>query len=75
VIELATEVKIITVNTGSSSEWENQARVMEVGEPGYNSDTKELKIGDGQSSFEELKPLGKGGFASIKVGDTIINAN
>jgi hypothetical protein len=52
---MADETKIIHFNNGSATQWDNQARPLDVGEPGYNSTTGELKVGDGASSFAALK--------------------
>jgi hypothetical protein len=42
---------------GTSSEWEDQVRTQESGELGLSTDTRELKIGDGTSAFDELPTL------------------
>ncbi|GHS88602.1 hypothetical protein AGMMS49957_10390 [Synergistales bacterium] len=51
---MADETKVIIVNKGSTTEWANQVRPLEQGEFGYDSDTKELKIGDGVKTWEQL---------------------
>jgi hypothetical protein len=52
--ESSNEIKIITVNTGTTEQWANQVRPLEAGEFGYNLDTGELKIGDGTTAFASL---------------------
>ena len=65
--KLIEEKRLITVNIGNTYDWETQVRVLELGEPGYNTDTGELKIGDGQHLFAGLPPLIHGGFTSIEI--------
>jgi hypothetical protein len=64
----ADETRVIIVNKGTSAEWTAQVRPLESGELGFNTDTGELKIGDGVHSFNSLSALNP----SIKVGDVII---
>jgi hypothetical protein len=54
---MADETMIITVNKGTKSQWNNQVRAQQLGEPGFATDTRELKIGDGTSSFGSLRTL------------------
>ena len=56
---MADEVRVITMNTGTSAQWANQARPLETGEFGYDSTTGELKIGNGTASWAQL-PSRKG---------------
>jgi len=48
------ETRVITVNTGTTAQWNNQVRPLEVGEFGYDSITGELKIGDGATAWAQL---------------------
>ena len=54
---MAAENRIITVMQGTSSEWEDQVRTQESGEFGLSTDSRELKIGDGTSAFDDLPTL------------------
>ena len=54
---MSDETRLITMNRGSAADWAAQVRVQEAGEPGYNSSTKETKIGDGSRSFANLPKL------------------
>ncbi|GHV45298.1 hypothetical protein FACS1894204_04060 [Synergistales bacterium] len=56
---MADETKVIIVNKGSTTEWANQVRPLEAGEFGYNTDTKETKMGDGESDFPSLRTFGE----------------
>lgn len=49
-----TEIKI---RRGTSSQWLQSNPVLEEGEPGFETDTKKMKIGDGQTSWNELQYL------------------
>jgi len=51
---MADETKIIQVNQGTGAQWNSAVRPLKNGEFGFNTDTKELKIGDGASSFAAL---------------------
>jgi len=51
---MADETKIIQFNRGATQQWANQVRPQETGEPGYDITAKELKIGDGETSFADL---------------------
>ena len=70
---MADETRIIQVNTGTTAQWNNQVRPLAVGEFGYNNDTKELKIGDGTTSFANLKAFLTGDNAISQI-QAIINA-
>ena len=54
---MADEKRIITVNQGTSTEWQSQVRTQESGEMGLSTDTRELKIGDGTTAFDDLPTL------------------
>ena len=54
---MADEKRIITVNQGTSTEWQSQVRTQESGEMGLSTDTRELKIGDGTTAFDDIPTL------------------
>lgn len=43
---------------GTSAQWEENNPVLGTGEPGFELDTKKLKIGDGQTPFMDLPYIG-----------------
>lgn len=51
----------IRFRRGSTSQWEATNRVLLDGEPGWDSTTKNLFVGDGVTPFLELQPITGGG--------------
>lgn len=54
----------IRVRRGTSSEWTDTNPTLGPGEPGYETDTRKMKIGDGSTSWASLNYLdgsGSGG--------------
>lgn len=45
---------IFQIKRGSSAEWESVNPILKEGEPGYDTTTKQLKIGDGVSTWKDL---------------------
>jgi hypothetical protein len=62
------EKRIIVLNQGDTAHWAAQVRPLESGEPGYNTETGDLKIGDGETAFLELPSINP----IFKVGDAYI---
>jgi hypothetical protein len=62
------ELWIMNFNKGDTAHWATQARPLEEGEPGYNTETKDLKIGDGVTAFADLPSINP----IFKVGDVYI---
>ncbi|MDR3280926.1 MAG: hypothetical protein LBT23_10470, partial [Synergistaceae bacterium] len=54
---MADETKIIQVNKGTTDQWANAVRPLKSGEFGYDITNKEVKVGDGATSFPNLKAL------------------
>lgn len=50
----------IQFKRGTTTEWNNAVDVLASGEPGYNSTTKELKIGDGVKTWSTLENIVSG---------------
>ena len=48
---------MIQIRRGSTSSWNAQENPLAAGQPGYNKDTHELKIGDGESLWNELPSI------------------
>jgi hypothetical protein len=72
---MADETRLIQIAYGTASQWENEVRPRAVGEFGYNTDTKEIKIGDGNTAFMELKPLLSGDNAIEQLQAILNTAN
>ena len=51
---MAKQIAVISVNRGTEAEFINQVRPLGPGEFGYATDTDELKIGDGTTSWADL---------------------
>lgn len=51
------EKRIIVLNKGDTAHWAAQVRPLEEGEPGYNTETGDLKIGDGVTAFLDLSSI------------------
>ena len=49
---------LIQIRKGEDSEWQNINPVLASGEPGYNLSNNNLKIGDGQTDWNNLIPIG-----------------
>ncbi|WP_427017886.1 right-handed parallel beta-helix repeat-containing protein [Pseudarthrobacter sp. P1] len=47
----------IQLRRGTVAEWALYDPVLQMGEPGFATDTRELKIGDGVSKWESLEPV------------------
>lgn len=63
---------LITIRKGSSDQWAASNPVLSIGEPGYDSTTKTLKIGDGVTSWSSLSGIaGAGGGTSLYSYDTV----
>lgn len=52
------------VRRASASEWEQSNIVLDDGEPGYATDTKVYKIGDGKTAWNDLATVAGGGASS-----------
>jgi hypothetical protein len=52
------------VRRGTESEWASSGRILEVGEPGYATDTGKFAIGDGVSAWDVLPDLSDTGSGS-----------
>jgi hypothetical protein len=52
---------IIKLRRGTASQWAEVNPVLAVGEPGFESDTKKFKIGDGTTAWNNLKYVGADG--------------
>lgn len=48
----------------SSTNWEAADPILGVGEPGYDTTTGEVKVGDGVTTWSALSPIGGGGVAA-----------
>jgi hypothetical protein len=70
---MADETKIIRIACGTNAQWADEVRSRKSGELGYNITTKEIKIGDGETPFMELKALLTGDNAIAQL-EAIINA-
>jgi hypothetical protein len=68
---MADEIRVITVCVGNTAQWAAAVRPLEAGELGYDTDTNELKVGDGATAFPSLPRL-NGLFAKVRCGDTAI---
>lgn len=58
----------LLLRSGTASEWTAQNPILALGEIGYESDTKKLKIGDGTTAWNSLSYAQIGGFQN---GDTL----
>ena len=48
---------VIQLKNGEANDWNNV--ILQQGEPGYDTENKVLKIGDGKNPWKELPPIGK----------------
>lgn len=56
----------IQLRRGRAAFWDSENPILHPGEPGYESDTRKLKIGDGVTHWREL-PYSAGGASGIPV--------
>lgn len=56
----------ILLRRDNSAKWIQNDPVLMLGEPGYETDTGKLKIGDGQTPWSSLQYYGGGEFVNIK---------
>jgi cell division septation protein DedD len=52
---------LIKLRKGTAATWASANPTLDVGEPGFESDTKKFKIGDGNTSWNNLKYVGLDG--------------
>jgi hypothetical protein len=52
---------LIKLRKGTAATWASANPTLDVGEPGFESDTKKFKIGDGNTSWNNLKYVGADG--------------
>ena len=64
---------IFQVKRGYSSAWERVNPILRVGEPGFAIDTNILKIGNGETPWNDLKSINGGGFQEIVSAPTVSN--
>jgi hypothetical protein len=64
----------IQIRRGSAAFWDSENPVLHPGEPGYETDTKKLKIGDGVSHWRELAYFA-GGIDDIPVDQASLLAH
>lgn len=51
----------IQLRRGTAAFWASENPILHSGEPGYETDTKKLKIGDGNTPWRELEYSSSGG--------------
>ena len=56
---------------GSSVVWEQNNPILQLGEPGFEFDTNKLKIGDGETPWNELDYIA-GSYTVSPTGDSIV---
>lgn len=61
----------IMVRRGTSAKWSAKNPILEEGEPGYDTETHELKIGDGSSNWSDLEGIAVASLINI---DAMIDA-
>ena len=59
----------INFRKGTSTEWSTINPTLDIGEPGYDTTNKKLKIGDGSTNWNSLAFIGEG--ASVSVDNSI----
>ncbi len=64
---------VIQFRRGLSSEWESLNPILRLGEPGYAVDTNVLKIGNGETSWKDLSPIG--GAGSSETNKLVVNCD
>lgn len=52
---------LLKLRRGTAQQWELENPVLEAGEPGFETDTKKFKIGDGSTAWNNLKYVGADG--------------
>ena len=52
---------VIKIKRGTSVSWTARNPILEAGEPGFETDTGQLKLGDGISPWNDLPYTGEGG--------------
>lgn len=57
---------MIQFKRGKTASWATQTEPLADGQPGYDKDTHELKIGDGTTSFANLPAIGSGYAAGLE---------
>lgn len=60
----------LRLRRGTSSDWLTRNPVLQTGEPGYETNTGKLKIGNGSTPWSELpyiNPDGSGGASSVEL--------
>ena len=67
----------IQLRRGTSSNWSSTNPTLAQGEPGYITDTNQMKIGDGTTAWNSLPytnvgPTGPAG--GVSVGRTLVNS-
>lgn len=48
---------LIRLRRGTTAQWAATSSILKLGEPGYDTDLKVLKIGDGVSGWTSLNPI------------------
>jgi hypothetical protein len=51
---MSRDCNLIKLKRGLSTEWADLNPILKLGEPGYEKDTKKLKIGDGVTLWNDL---------------------
>ena len=67
-------VKTIRLRRGTAASWASVDPVLAAGEPGYESDTGKLKIGDGSSAYSALAYLAGGSGSGLHLADALLRA-
>jgi hypothetical protein len=62
---MAKRKTVIKLRRGTSAEWASSNEILSLGEPGFEKDTKKLKIGDGVTSWNSLPSIGASGLSEI----------
>jgi hypothetical protein len=64
---------LITIRKGTESQWQASNRILQSGEPGYDTSNRLFKIGDGISNWSGLPYYGSGIFSEINHYHNISN--
>lgn len=70
---MSQDCNLIKLKRGLSTEWTDLNPVLKLGEPGYEKDTKKLKIGDGVTLWNDLPYIGSGTIDFEDVQDEVAN--
>lgn len=62
----------IQFRRGTSNQWSASNPTLGVGEPGYDTDTKSLKVGDGTSDWNALNSISSGSSSSYSVAEVAL---